>query len=104
MSTTPATQPLAGRTGVGALGLTMVVAGVVGGVSAVIVILWPDQVSDRHYSYPFSAAWYAGAQVFFAVQHLGLVAGLVGLIGLAWSRSSRTTRIGLVLTTAGLVA
>ena len=104
MSTTTATQPLAGRTGVGALGLTMVVAGVVGGVSAVIVILWPDQVSDRHYSYPFSAAWYAGAQVFFAVQHLGLVAGLVVLNGLASSRSSRTTRIGLVLTTAGLVA
>jgi hypothetical protein len=37
------------------------------------------------------------------VQHLGLVAGFVGLTGLAWSRSSRTTRTGLVLTTAGLV-
>jgi hypothetical protein len=103
MSTTTATQPRAGRTRVGALGLTMVVAGIVGAASAVVVILWPDQVSDRHYSYPFSVTWYAVAQVFFAVQHLGLIAGLVGLTGFAWPRASRPTRVGLVLTTAGLV-
>jgi hypothetical protein len=52
---------------------------------------------------PLQRCLYAAAQVFFAAQHLGLVAGLVGLTGLAWSRSSRTTRSGLVLTTAGLV-
>jgi hypothetical protein len=85
------------------LGQVMVVVGVVGAGSAAVVIAWPDQVSDQHYSYPFSAAWYAAAQAFFAVQHLGLIAGVVGLAGLAWSSSSRTTRTGLVLTTAGLV-
>lgn len=103
MSTTTAMHPLAGRIRVGALGRTTALAGVAGAVSALVIILWPDQVTDRHYSYPFSAAWYVATQVFFAVQHLGLVAGLAGLTGLAWSRSSRTTRTGLVLTTAGLL-
>jgi hypothetical protein len=103
MSTTTAVQPLAGRVRVGALGRTTVVAGVVGALSALAIILWPHQVTDRHYSYPFSAAWYVAAQVLFAVQHLGLIAGLAGLTGLAWSRSSRATRAGLVLTIAGMV-
>jgi len=81
----------------------MVVAGIVGAASAIVILAWPDQVSDQRYSYPFSDGWYVAAQVFFAVQHLGLVAGLVGLSGLAWSSSSRATRTGLVVTTAGLV-
>jgi hypothetical protein len=103
MTTTTARQPLAGRVRVGALGRITVVAGVAGAVSALVIVLWPDQVTDRHYSYPFSAEWYVAAQVFFAVQHLGLLAGIAGLTCLAWSRSSRTTRTGLALTTAGLV-
>lgn len=102
--TTAATAPvLAARTRLHALGLITVVAGILGAASAVVIIAWPDQVSDQHYSYPFSAAWYAAAQAFFAVQHLGLVAGLVGLTGLASSSSGRIARTGLVLTTAGLV-
>jgi hypothetical protein len=103
MTTALTSHALEARTRLHALGLITVVAGILGAASAIVIIAWPDQVSDQHYSYPFSAAWYAAAQVFFAVQHLGLVAGLVGLTGLAWSRSSRTTRTGLVLTTAGLV-
>lgn len=103
MSTTTAQRRRVVPPRVRALGQVMVVAGVVGAASAVAIIAWPDQVSDQHYSYPFSASWYVAAQAFFAVQHLGLVAGLVGLTGLAWSSSSRTTRTGLVLTTAGLV-
>lgn len=109
MTTALTSHALEARTRLHALGLITVVAGILGAASAIVIIAWPDPVSDQHYSYPFSAAWYAAAQVFFAVQHLGLVAGLaglaglVGLTGLAWSRSSRTTRTGLVLTTAGLV-
>ncbi len=103
MTTALTSRALEARSRLHALGLITVVAGILGAASAIVIIAWPDQVSDQHYSYPFSAAWYAPAQVFFAVQHLGLVAGLGGLTGLAWSRSSRTTRTGLVLTTAGLV-
>jgi hypothetical protein len=81
----------------------MVVAGVAGAGSAVVILAWPDQVSDGHYSYPFDAGWYAVTQAFFAVQHLGLVAGVVGLTGLAWPSTTRAVRTGLVLTTAGLI-
>jgi len=103
MSTATAPHRSVVTTRAGALGLTLVVAGLVGCASAVVVLVWPHQVSDRRYSYPFDATWYAVAQLVFAVQHLGLVAGLVGLTGIAWSRSRGATRVGLVLTTAGLV-
>jgi hypothetical protein len=74
-----------------------------GAVSAVVIIAWPDQVSDQHYSYPFDATPYTVAQSWFAVQHLGLLAGLYGLARLGWSRSSRLTRGGLTLCLLGLM-
>jgi uncharacterized membrane protein YidH (DUF202 family) len=86
-----------------ALGVITVVAGILGAASAIVIIAWPDQVSDQHYSYPFDATSYAVAQSWFAVQHLGLLAGLYGLARLAWSRSSRLTRTGLALTLIGMV-
>jgi len=86
-----------------ALGVVTVVAGILGAASAIVIIAWPDQVSDRHYSYPFDATSYTVAQSWFAVQHLGLLAGLYGLARLGWSRSSRLTRSGLVLTLVGMV-
>ena len=56
-----------------ALGVTTVVAGILGAASAIVIIAWPDQVSDQHYSYPFDATRYAAAQSWFAVQHLSLI-------------------------------
>ena len=38
-----------------ALGVTTVVAGILGAASAIVIIAWPDQVSHQHYSYPFDA-------------------------------------------------
>lgn len=86
-----------------ALGITTVVAGILGAASAIVIIAWPDQVSDQHYSYPFDATSYAAAQLWFAVQHVGLLAGLYGLARLAWSRSSWLTRTGLALTLVGML-
>jgi hypothetical protein len=86
------------------LGLVTVVAGLIGAACAVAIIAWPPQVSDVWYSYPFDATGYAVAQSFFAVQHLGIVAGLVGLARLAWPRASRATKAGLIIATLGMVA
>jgi coenzyme F420 biosynthesis associated uncharacterized protein len=42
--------------------------------------------------------------VSFGVQHLGLLAGLCGITMVAWRRTSRPTRTGLVLCLVGMVA
>lgn len=103
MTGTVSAAPVTAGTRSAPLGRITVVAGLLGAVSAVVIIAWPDQVSDQHYSYPFDATSYAVAQSWFAVQHLGLLAGLYGLTHLAWSRSSRLTRAGLTLCLVGMV-
>jgi hypothetical protein len=84
-------------------GTTAAVAGLLGAASSVAVIAWPAQVADNHYSYPFDAGGYTAAQIWFAVQHLGLLAGLYGLAVLARPRIGRVTRAGLVVAMAGIV-
>jgi uncharacterized membrane protein YidH (DUF202 family) len=103
MTTATGSHAVEARSRLHALGVTTVVAGILGAASAIVVIAWPDQVSDQHYSYPFDATSYVTAQLWFAVQHLGLLAGLYGLARLAWPRSSRLTRTGLALTLVGMV-
>jgi hypothetical protein len=85
------------------LGLVTVAASLLGTVCAVAIIAWPAQVSDDYYSYPFDASSYTAAQTFFAVHHLGTLAGLYGLALLAWSRASRPTKAGLVVAILGMV-
>jgi uncharacterized membrane protein YidH (DUF202 family) len=103
MTTATGSQAVEARSRLNTLGVTTVVAGILGAASAIVVIAWPDQVSDQHYSYPFDTTSYVTAQLWFAVQHLGLFAGLYGLARLAWPRSSRLTRTGLALTLVGMV-
>lgn len=101
--TTITTRTAAGRAGrLRTLGTVTVAAGLLGAASAVAVIAWPEQVTTDHYSYPFNAAGYTVAQVWFAGQHLGLLAGLYGLAVLAWPRVGRSTRAGLVTAMLGI--
>jgi hypothetical protein len=103
MTGTLSTAPVAADTRSALLGRITVAAGLLGAASAVVIIAWPNQVSNQHYSYPFDATPYTVAQTWFAVQHLGLLAGLYGLARLGWSRSSRLTRGGLTLCLLGMV-
>jgi hypothetical protein len=57
-------------------------AGVLGALSGVALAVWPGQVADDMYSYPLTASGFVAAQVWFAVQHLGLLAGVLAL---GWS-------------------
>ncbi len=86
------------------LGLVTVAASLIGAACAAAILAWPPQVGDEWYSYPFDPAGYAVAQSFFAVHHLGILAGLYGLGRLAWPGGSRTTRAGLIVAAVGLVA
>jgi hypothetical protein len=103
MTTAAGSRAVEAHSHLHALGVTTVVVGILGAASAIVIIAWPDQVSVQHYSYPFDATSYAAAQSWFAVQHLGLLAGLYGLARLAWSPSSRLTRTGLALSLVGMV-
>jgi hypothetical protein len=75
----------------GFLGWVCLVAGVLGLASAILLIGVQPSVGVDHFSYPFTAAEFAVAQVWFSVQHLGLLAGLYGL----WrSGAVGTSRLG----------
>lgn len=84
------------------LGRVTVVGGLLGAASAAVIIGWPDQVGEARFSHPFDTRSYVVAQVFFAVQHLALLAGLVALLPLV-AGSSRATRAGTWLAVAGMV-
>ncbi len=83
-------------------GWATAVAGVLGAASGIAIIVWSPEVADTHYSYPFGGTSYAVAQSWFAVQHLGLIAGMYVLTHLAWPTSSRFSRAGLVLGLVGM--
>ena len=79
-----------------------VLSGLLGALSAALIIAWPDQVTEARYSYSFDARSYTAAQLFFAVQHLALLPGLVALVSLC-RESSRSARIGAWLAALGMV-
>lgn len=84
-------------------GRVTALAGLLGALSAVVIIAWPDQVSDDRYSYPFGATSYAVSQSWFAVQHVGLAVGLMALYRLARRSTGRTARAGVLITLFGMV-
>lgn len=53
--------------------------GIAGALSALVVIVYPV-VSPELFSYPFNATGFTIAQVFFAMQHLTMVAVIVALL------------------------
>lgn len=74
----------------GALCLAAALAGAASGVY--LAVMDPDVSTDR-FSYPQGAGEFATIQVFFVVQHLGL---LLGLLALARTSAVPRTRLGLV--------
>lgn len=76
--------------------------GIAGALSALVLIVYPPMVAPERFSYPFDAAGFTLAQVFFAVQHITMVAVILALLQSAAVGSSRLARIGLFLGIAGL--
>ena len=79
-------------------------AGLVGGASGIALAVVPAAVDSDRYSYPLSAAAFVVAQCWFAVQHLGLLAGLVALGRSGWPggrrRGVQAACVGMGLLTA----
>lgn len=83
-------------------GTVTVAAGALGAACAVGVLLTPPLVPVERFSHPFDARWFVVAQVAFAVQHLAMLAGVLGLAALS-PPPTRLWRVGLVLAGGGLV-
>jgi hypothetical protein len=60
-------------------GLIGVAAGLLGALSALVMLLWPPQVAENLVSYPFTTVGFHIAQGWFFVHHFGLVLVLVAL-------------------------
>jgi hypothetical protein len=92
------------RSIVAKLGLVGLVAGILGVVQALVVMVTPPQVSPDRFSYPFEATGYVLAEISFTVQHLLLIAIVLGLARLERRSPARLTRVGLWVTGLGLLA
>lgn len=83
-------------------------AGLLGAASGLFLAVVPPAVESDRYSYPLTATGFVAIQVWFAAQHLGLLAGIVALgrCGATGTRSVgvRTAAAGMGLLTLTEIA
>ncbi len=60
-------------------GVVCMAAGVLGAVSGIFLAVYPGQVSEDMFSYPLTAGGFTVIQIWFFLQHLGLLAGIAAL-------------------------
>ena len=60
------------------------------------------QVADNRFSYPLTATAFVAIQLWFVVQHVGLMAGVQGLWTTGWTARGRAASAGIVLAQGGL--
>lgn len=87
-----------------AIGWLTIVSALAGTALALAILLWPQEVPDTRWSFPFDATSYVAFQLSFFVHDLTLIPGLALVARWAWPWASRTTRFGLGLTVASMVA
>lgn len=83
-------------------GIITIAGGALGVLCAAAVLLTPPMVSSTRFSYPFDVTWFVVAQLLFALQHLAMVAGVVGLYALL-ATPTRLWRAALATAGGGLV-
>jgi hypothetical protein len=84
-------------------GLVCLLTGIVGGLAALALLAWPTNVDDDLLRHPFSDEGFLAVQAFFAVHHLGLVAGVVALALSGAVGRGRIARGGAWLLVVGTV-
>jgi hypothetical protein len=83
-------------------GTVTIAAGALGALSAAAILLTAPMVSTTRFSYPFDVSWFVVAQLLFAVQHLAMIAGVVGLYPLL-APPTRLWRAALIMAGGGFV-
>lgn len=88
---------------VSSAGWWCLVAGLLGAACGIWLTVVAPQVAVDRYSYPLDSEAFTAIQVFFFIQHLGLLAGIVGLWRSGASGSSRAGYWGWVAASGGMV-
>ena len=83
-------------------GAVCLAAGILGAVSGIFLAVYPAQVSADMFSYPLTAGGFTVIQVWFFVQHLGLLAGIAALARAAVMAPGRSARWGTWLAASGM--
>ena len=103
------TQIEAGRSHVTAVpawvsraGAVCLAAGILGAASGMALAVYPAQVPEIMFSYPLAADEFTLLQIWFVVQHVGLLAGIVALARAGVMAPGRVARWGTVLAAAGM--
>ncbi len=86
------------------VGLVGLATGLLGALSALLVLVWPPQVAEHLVSYPFTTNGFYAVQTWFFVHHFGLVLVLVALAGSGAVGAGRLGRTGAWAAVAGMVA
>ena len=87
---------------VGRAGGVCLAAGILGAVSGIVLAVYPAQVSEEMFSYPLTAAGLTVVQIWFFVQHLGLLAGIAALARAQVMVPGRSARWGIALAVSGM--
>ncbi|CAA9374694.1 MAG: hypothetical protein AVDCRST_MAG75-414 [uncultured Propionibacteriaceae bacterium] len=83
-------------------GAVCMAAGILGAVSGIFLAVYPGQVSEDMFSYPLTAGGFTVIQIWFFVQHLGLLAGIVALGRAEVMAQGRSVRWGTGLAASGM--
>lgn len=102
-STVQHTSTTATGSAVSRAGALTLAAGVTGALAGAALAVWPREVAPEQFSYPLGPTSHVAFQLFFAVHHLGLLAGLLALGGLARPLTGRATRAGTAVAVVGMV-
>jgi hypothetical protein len=83
-------------------GVVCLAAGLLGAVSGIFLAVYPGQVSEEMFSYPLTPGGFTVIQIWFFVQHLGLLAGIAALARAEVMEQGRTARWGTGLAVSGM--
>ena len=83
-------------------GAVCLAAGILGAVSGIFLAVYPAQVSEDMFSYPLTAGGFTVIQIWFFVQHVGLLAGIAALARAGVMAQRRSARWGTGLAVAGM--
>lgn len=77
-------------------------SGLLGAASGIYLSVVPPTVGPERYSYPLATAGFTVIQLWFAVQHVGLILGLLALPASGALGRARYGRLGLRVALAGM--
>ncbi len=83
-------------------GALCMAAGILGAASGISLAVYPAQVSEDMFSYPLTAGGFTVIQIWFFVQHLGLLAGIAALARAAVMAQGHSARWGSGLAVSGM--